>query len=272
MKPVVVLKAGRYEAGTEGGTSHTRAMVGSNDAFDAAMDRAGVVRVNSISQLFSAAEILSTGIRAKGNRLMIMTNGSGPGVMATDRAVEMGLSMATLPEALENKLSKILPKAWSRKNPADILGDATPERYQAALEICLENTEMDGLLVMLTPQALTDPNGVAEVVVEVSKGSKKPVLACWLGNEQVAEGRKILSAARIPNFQTPEAAVEAFSYLSSYRNNQKLLMQVPSSVAVVSKLPDVKGARLIIESVLAEGRKHLSTTEARAILAAFHIP
>lgn len=272
MKPVVVLKAGRYEDSMRESTSHTGAMVGGNDAFDAAMDRAGVVRVNSISQLFSAAEILSSDIKAEGNRLMIMTNGSGPGVMATDRAVEMGLSMALLPKELEVRLSKMLPPSWSRKNPADILGDATPERYEAALKICLENTEMDGILVMLTPQALTDPKGVAEAVVRVSKGSKKPILACWMGNEQVAEGRNILSAARIPNFQTPEAAVEAFSYLSSYRNNQKLLMQVPSSVAVVSKPPNINGARLIIESVMAEGRRHLSTTETRAILAAFHIP
>nr|CAA6800013.1 MAG: Acetyl-CoA synthetase (ADP-forming) alpha and beta chains, putative [uncultured Thiotrichaceae bacterium] len=272
MKPVVVLKAGRYEDNTRTVTSHTGAMVGGNDAFDAAMDRAGVVRVDSISQLFSAAEILSSGIKVEGNRLMVMTNGSGPGVMAIDRAVEMGLSMAVLPAALETRLSEMLPAGWSKKNPADILGDATPERYEAALEICLENKEMDGILVMLTPQALTDPKGVAEAVVRVSKRSKKTILACWIGNEQVAEGREILSAAQIPNFQTPEAAVEAFSYLSSYRSNQKLLMQVPSSVAVVSKPPDVRGARLIIESVLSEGRKHLSTTESRAILAAFHIP
>ncbi len=272
MKPVVVLKAGRYEDSLRKPTSHTGAMVGSNDAFDAAMDRAGVVRVNSISQLFSAAEILSSDIKVEANRLMIMTNGNGPGVMATDRAVEMGLSMAVLPKELEVRLGKILPASWSRKNPADILDDATPERYETTLKICLENPDMDGMLVMLTPQALTDPKGVAEAVVRISKDSKKPILACWMGNEQVAEGRNILSSAGIPNFQTPEAAVEAFSYLNSYRSNQKLLMQVPSSLAVASKPPNINGARLIIESVLAEGRKHLSATEARAILTAFHIP
>lgn len=273
MKPVVVLKAGRYAEGAKAASSHTGAMVGGNDAFDAAMDRAGVVRAASISQLFAAAEILSSGIRIEGNRLMILTNAGGPGVMATDRVVETGLSMAVLPDVLTKRLSKVLPANWSKANPADILGDATPERYEAALEICLENEQMDGVLVMLTPQAMTDPQGVAEAVVRVSKNSKKPVLACWMGNEQVAAGRECLSAARIPNFHTPEAAVESFAYLACYRNNQKLLMQVPSSAAGVDKkLPNVRGARLIIESVLAEGRKHLSTTESRAILAAFHIP
>jgi acetyltransferase len=272
MKPVVVLKAGRYEEGARAASSHTGAMVGGNDAFDAAMDRAGVVRADSISQLFAAAEILSSGIRVEGNRMMILTNAGGPGVMATDRVVETGLSMATIPDVLVKRLNKVLPPSWSKQNPADILGDATPERYEAALEICLENKDMDGVLVMLTPQAMTDPKGVAEAVVRVSKKSDKPILACWMGNEQVAAGRECLSAARIPNFQTPEAAVEAFAYLASYRNNQKLLMQVPASSAEHSKSPDVRGARLIIESVLSEGRKNLSTTESRAILSAFHIP
>ncbi len=278
MKPVVVLKAGRYAEGAKAASSHTGAMVGGNDAFDAAMDRAGVVRVGSVSQLFAAAEILSSGIRIEGNRLMIITNAGGAGVMATDRVVETGVRMAELPDALIKRLNKVLPANWSKNNPANILGDATPERYEEVLEICLENEEMDGVLTILTPQAMTDPKGVAEAIVRASEKNKKnhknkkPILACWMGNELVSAGRDCLSAARIPNFHTPEAAVESFAYLANYRNNQKLLMQVPSSSAEPSNPPDVRGARLIIESVLADGRKSLSTTESRAILAAFRIP
>lgn len=277
MKPVVVLKAGRYEEGSRAASTHTGAIVGGNEAFSAALERAGVVQVDTISQLFSAAQILSSGLRTQQNRLLIMTNGGGPGVMATDRAVETGLRMAELsPKTLE-ELNKVLPFTWSHGNPVDILGDATPERYAVALEHCLSDENVDGVLVMLTPQAMTDPEGVAKVVVERCKKVKngkscKPILACWMGEAQVEAGRAILSEANVPHFRTPEAAVEAFSYLTHYRNNQKMLMQVPPSVQEQEREPDVQGARLIIESVLAEGRRSLSTTESRAILSAFRIP
>ncbi len=272
MKPVIVLKAGRYEEGSRAASSHTGAIVGGDDAFDAALERAGVVRVNSINQLFSAAEVLSSGMSVNQNRLLIVTNGGGPGVMATDRAVEMNLRMSTLGTATVTALNKLLPAPWSHGNPVDMLGDATPERYEATLDICLADDCMDGVLVMLTPQAMTDPAGVAEAVVRVSQRHKKPLLACWMGDAQVERGREILSAAKIPNFNTPESAVEAFAYLTNYRSNQKMLMQVPASVEVQISEPDIEGARLIVESVLAEGRRVLSTTESRAILSAFRIP
>lgn len=272
MKPVIVLKAGRYEEGSRAASSHTGAIVGGDDAFDAALERAGVVRVNTITQLFSAAEILSSGMTVAQNRLMIVTNGGGPGVMATDRAVEMNLRIPKLAAATVTALNKVLPEAWSHGNPVDILGDATPERYAAVLDICLADENVDGVLVMLTPQAMTDPAAVAQVVVQAKVKFKKPLLACWMGNSQVEAGREILSAAKLPHFTAPESAVEAFSYLASYRSNQKLLMQVPASVEEQSSEPDLEGARLIIESVLAEGRRVLSTTESRAILSAFRIP
>ena len=277
MKPVVVLKAGRNEEGSRAASSHTGAIVGSNAAFDAALERAGAVQVTNINQLFSAAQILSSGLRINQNRLLIITNGGGPGVMATDRASETGLRMATLHNKTLNELNKILPFTWSRGNPVNILGDATPERYAAVLNLCMQDENIDGILVMLTPQAITDPVGVAQVVGNVCKEAKnaklcKPVLACWMGDSQVEAGRKVLSEHNVPHFRTPEAAVEAFSYLVDYRNNQKMLMQVPPSVPEQEREPDIQGARLIIESVLAEGRRSLSTTESRAILSAFRIP
>ena len=277
MKPVVVLKAGRSEEASKAASTHTGAIVGSNEAFNAALERAGVVRVDNINQLFSAAQILSSGLRVQQNRLLIMTNGGGPGVMATDKVSETGLRMATLGAKSLAELNKILPFTWSHGNPVDILGDASPERYASALTICMQDEDVDGILVMLTPQAMTDPVAVAEAVGKLYKDGKKsknckPVLACWMGDEQVSAGRQVLSGYHIPHFRTPEAAVEAFSYLTSYRNNQKMLLQVPPSVPEQEREPDIQGARLIIESVLAEGRRALSTTESRAILSAFRIP
>lgn len=272
MKPVVVLKAGRYEEGSRAATSHTGAIVGNDDAFDAALERAGVVRATTVTQLFNAAEILSSGIRVKQNRLCIVTNGGGPAVMATDRAIEMQLRMAAIPDETEKALDAVLPANWSHGNPVDILGDATPDRYQAALEICSRMPDMDGILVMLTPQAMTDPLGAARAVVNVAAKTTCPILACWMGEGQVEAGRKLLDDHNIPNFRAPESAVEGFAYLARHGSNQKLLMQVPSSVHTGDAEVDIAGARLILRSVMAEGRRNLSTTESRAILAAFRIP
>ena len=272
MKPVIVLKAGRYEEGSRAASSHTGAIVGGDDAFDAALERAGVVHVKSIAQLFSAAEILSSGISVNQNRLLIISNGGGPGVMATDRAIEVGLRIPKLSEATLTALNKLLPLPWSQDNPVDILASATPERYEAVLNICLMDENIDGVLVILAPQALTDATGVAQAVMRCHEQSKKPIIACWMGEDQVILGREILSAGNVPNFRTPDAAVEAFSYLAKYRSNQKMLMQVPASVEQQASEPDVEGARLIIESVLAQGRRMLSITESRAILSAFRIP
>lgn len=277
MKPVITLKAGRYEEGSRAASSHTRAIVGGDDAFDAALERAGVVRVNTIAQLFSAAQILASGARVSQNRLLIITNGGGPGVMATDRAVEVGLRMAELSPTTLEELNKVLPYTWSHGNPVDILGDADPDRYTNAIRLCMQDENVDGVLVMLSPQAMTEPEVVAQTVVNMCAEAKKgkgckPLLTCWMGEEQVASGRKILAEAGVPHFSTPDLAVEAFAYLTHYRSNQKLLMQVPPSVREQAREPDVAGARLIIESVLAEGRRSLSTTESRAILAAFRIP
>lgn len=270
-KPVFVIKVGRHDAGSRAVISHTGALVGSDDVFDAALRRAGVVRVESIGGLFSAAKSLASPHKYSGNRLAIITNGGGPGVMAIDRAVDVGVSVASLsPETVE-RLNQVLPTIWSHNNPVDIIGDATPQRYRDAVGICMEDPGVDGVLVILTPQAMTQPLEVAQLLVQDEGTFSKPLLTCWMGAAQIMDGRAQFAQAGIPSFNTPEAAVEAYSYITAYYRNQRLLAQVPAPLSH-RDAPDVAGARMVIESVLAERRKVLSEMESKALLSAFHIP
>ncbi len=271
IKPVILIKVGRHEAGSKAAMSHTASLVGSDDAFDAAVRRAGVVRVQTVTQLFSAAKALSCGFHPSGNRLAIVTNGGGPGVMATDRASDLGLVMAELSEATIARLNEVLPPNWSHGNPVDIIGDAQVERYQHAVAACLEDPNVDGVLTILTPQAMTKPLEAANAVIELANHYKKPLLSCWMGESQVAESRRAFAHAKKPNFRTPEPAVEVFSYLSDYYQNQKLLMQMPEPLSD-HQAPDVEGARMVIEGALLDKRKVLSEMESKALLSAFHIP
>ena len=271
MKPVVVVKAGRHIEGSRAAMTHTGAMVGADDVFDAALQRAGVVRAMTIEQLFAAAQLLATRHRVSGNRLAIVTNGGGLGVMATDRAIDLGVTMASLSEDTLAQLNESLPAQWSHANPVDLLGDASPERYQAAVSACLVDPGVDGVLVMLSPQAMTDTVACAQAVIDAQHANAKPVLACWMGEQQVAEANRLFSQHHLPCFPNPESSVEAFAYLASYYQNQQLLLQVPGPLVIRSK-PDVDGARLIIESVLAEKRTVLTITESKALLHAFAIP
>ncbi|MFW2374220.1 MAG: GNAT family N-acetyltransferase [Gammaproteobacteria bacterium] len=272
MKPVVVVKSGRHDEGKRVAMSHTGAMVAGDDVFHAALRRAGAVRAYTIKQLFSAAELLSSrGYRINGSRLAIVTNGGGPGVMATDRAVENDLSLAKLDSSTLEELDQFLPTHWSHGNPVDILGDADAERYKKALLACIKDDNVDGILVMLTPQAMTHATEAAQAVIEVASKSKKPVLACWMGGKQVAEAQQLFSDNKIAHFDTPEASVEAFSHLATYHQVQQLLIQVPTPLGKRSE-PDIEGARLIIEEALAQGRKALSDMETMAVLKAFNVP
>jgi acetyltransferase len=271
LKPVVIVKSGRHSEGLLAAASHTGALVGGDDVFDAAIRRAGAVRAMTIDQLFAAAQLLSKRPRIRGNRLGMVTNAGGPGVMATDRAVDLGLPIAQLGEETLRRLHAALPAHWSGGNPVDILGDATPERYRVATEACLSDPDVDGLLIMLTPQAITDPLASAQAVVDAARESHKPVLACWMGDSHVRDARELLLSHDIPSFHNPEGSVEAFGYLASYHRNQELLMQVPPPLEELSE-PDVAGANLIIDGALAERRTLLTMTESKAILRAFGIP
>lgn len=271
VKPVILVKVGRHEAASKAAMSHTASLVGSDDAFDAAVRRAGVVRVQTITQLFSVAKALSCGFDSTGNRLAIVTNGGGPGVIATDRAIDLGLVMATLSESTIEKLNQVLPSTWSHGNPIDIIGDAQADRYQHAVSACLKDPNVDGVLTILTPQAMTKPLEVANIVIELSNQFNKPLLTSWMGGEQVETSRAAFKLAKKPSFRTPELAVEVFSFLSAYHKNQKLLMQVPGPLSHHLE-PDVAGANMVIEGALQERRKVLSEMESKALLAAFHIP
>ncbi|MES9826081.1 MAG: bifunctional acetate--CoA ligase family protein/GNAT family N-acetyltransferase [Candidatus Thiodiazotropha endolucinida] len=271
IKPVIVLKVGRHAAGAEASMSHTGALVGSDETFSAALSRSGVLRVETISQLFSAAKALSSRYRVYGDRLAIITNGGGPGVMAADRASDLNIELAEFNDQTIDALNKVLPDIWSHGNPVDIIGDAPPERYRAAVDICLNDPGVDGTIVILTPQAMTEPEEVARALIDLADSHKKPILTSWMGGKQIESARKLFKDARLPSFRTLENAVDAFSYLSSYQKNQRLLLQTPAKSSRRHIQPDTEGARLIIESALSEQRKILTEPESFALLGAFRI-
>ena len=273
IKPVIALKVGRHAAGAEASMSHTGALVGSDETFSAALSRSGVLRVETIGQLFAAAKALSSvHYRGASERLVIVTNGGGPGAIAADRATDQGIELSSLSEKTMAALDEVLPSVWSHGNPVDIIGDAPPERYQQAIDICLEDPGVDGVIVILTPQAMTAPTEVARAVIESAKKSKKPIMTSWMGGGQVQEGRKLFLEAQVPNFGTLENAVDAFSYLARYNRNQRLLLQTPARLTRGQQAPDSDGARLIIEAVLNESRDILTEPESLAVLTAFGIP
>ncbi len=273
IKPVIALKVGRHAAGAEASMSHTGALVGSDETFSSALSRSGVLRVQSVSQLFAAAKVLSRShYRVASDRLVIITNGGGPGVMAADRATDQGIQLSTLSDETMNALNGVLPGVWSHGNPVDIIGDAPPERYSEAVEICLADPGVDGAIVILTPQAMTAPTLVAEEIIKTAEKCKKPILTCWMGGKQVEEARQLLNEARIPDFMMLEDAVDAFSFIGTYNRNQRLLLQTPARLSSGQASADKDGARLIIEGVLTERRKVLTEPESMAILNAFKIP
>ncbi len=270
VKPVMVMKVGRHESGARAVMSHTGAMVGSDDVFDAALRRAGVVRGTRINDLFSVATVLESGQRANGKELIIVTNGGGPAAVACDRASDLGIPLASLTEETVARLNAVLPATWSHGNPVDIIGDASAQRYEDAIRICQQDANCGGLLVILSPQAMTDALEVARRVAELGQQSRQPLLTCWMGGAQVQPGRDYLAHADVPGFRTPESAIEGFAYLTTFHHNQQLLLQTPGPTRM-DQQPDVAGARLIIDSVLAEQRTVLTELESMALLAAFRI-
>jgi acetyltransferase len=271
VKPVILMKVGRHPAGSRAAVSHTGAIVGSDDVFEAVVKRAGVVRVRSVGQLVAAAQALSSHVRPRGNRLAVVTNGGGPGVMAADVAADLDLPLAELSPLTVDSLRDALPSNWSHGNPVDLIGDADSARYRAAVSACLADDGVDGLLTILTPQAMTDAEDVARAVVESARGSSKPLIACWMGEAHVASARKILTDASIPTFRTPDPAVEMFAHVSAFYRNQQALLQTPGPLAR-GPAPDLRGARMVIEAALGDRRKVLTEMESKALLAAFHIP
>lgn len=271
-KPVVVLKAGRKLDGNAAAQTHSGAIVGSDDVFDAVLRRAGAVRVRSFVELFSAAKCLASRYRPVGPRLGVIANGGGPGVLAADYVGEMGLQLGVLSPASAAALAPQLPKDATLTDLIDLSEDATPAHYRAALEAADKDKQLDGVLVICSPKFGSDPDGAARELVQARPKMSKPLVACWMGDAAVQPARRALAEAQIPSFRTPEAAVGAFNNIASFYQNQQLLQQTPPPLSAHLAAPDVEGARLLIESVLTERRKVLTEMESKALLAAFHIP
>ncbi|OCQ99131.1 acetyl CoA synthetase subunit alpha [Nostoc sp. MBR 210] len=273
-KPIIVIKAGRTEAAAKAAASHTGALAGSDAVLDAAFRRCGVLRVNSISDLFDVAEVLAKQPRPKGPRLTILTNAGGPGVLATDALIEAGGELATIsPDAIA-AFDKILPTHWSHNNPIDILGDADPQRYTQALEIAATDPNSDGLLVILTPQAMTDPTQTAEQLKPYAQIPGKPILASWMGGAEVTAGETILNRQSIPTYRYPDTATRIFSYMWQFSYNLRGIYETPVLPAVdpQSGIPDRNLVAKIITSARQDGRTILTEFESKQILAAYGIP
>jgi len=270
-KPVVVLKAGRKPAGNRAALTHSGAIVGSDDVFDAALRRAGAVRVRSFVELFSAAKCLASRYKPVGKRLAIVTNGGGPGVLAADWVSEIRLQLGRLKPDEAAALKPLMPPMATFTDLIDVSEDAGPEHYRAAIDAASHAAQIDGILVIYSPKVDMDGDAIAAAIAGFNRQVSKPLLTCWMGDASVGDARQILNDANIPTFRTPEAAVGAFGNIASFYQNQQLLQQTPPPLSDLAN-PDVEGARLLIESVLAERRKVLTEMESKALLAAFHIP
>jgi acetyltransferase len=272
-KPIIVLKAGRTEAAAKAAASHTGSLTGSDEVLDAAFRRVGVLRVNSISELFDMAEVLSKQPRPKGPRLAILTNAGGPGVLATDALIEDKGELAPLSAETMAALDEILPAAWSHSNPIDILGDADPKRYASSLEITAKDPNFDGLLAILTPQAMTDPTATAEHLRQHTKISGKPVLASWMGGEAVEAGQQILNQAGIPTYEYPDTAAHVFTLMWGSSYNLQGLYETPNGPVDSETATNARErAEAIIAAVRRQGRTVLTEPESKQLLAAYGIP
>lgn len=271
-KPIIVIKAGRTEAAAHAAASHTGSLAGSDDALDAAFDRCGVLRVNTISDLFYMAEVLGKQPRPKGPRLTIVTNAGGPGVLATDALVQGGGILAEISPETMAKLNEFLPAAWSHNNPVDVLGDATAERYAKSLEVVAADPNSDGMLVILTPQAMTDAKAIAEMLAPYSRQQGKPLLASWMGGNSVEAGEEVLNRANIPTFGYPDTAARMFDYMWKYSDNLRQLYETPALALSEDVQIDRATARSIIDGVKASGRTILTEYESKKLLMSYGIP
>jgi acetyltransferase len=272
-KPIIVIKAGRTEAAARAAASHTGALAGSDEVLDAAFRRCGVLRVDTLADVFYLAEVLAKQPRPAGPRLTIVTNAGGPGVLATDRLIAQGGALAALSAGTIAALDALLPAAWSHGNPIDILGDAGADRYAGALEIAARDPDSDGLLAILTPQAMSEPTRTAERLKPYARIAGKPVLACWMGGAEVVAGEMILNQAGIPTFPYPDTAARVFTAMWRSAYNLRGLYETPTLPGIDE---DAEGARArasaLGEAARRAGRTVLTEFESKQLLAAYGIP
>jgi acetyltransferase len=270
-KPVIVVKAGRHAAAAKAAMSHTGALAGVDAVYDAAFRRAGLLRVLGLDELFDAVEVLGTTKHLPGDRLAILTNGGGAGVLATDALLDRNGVLAQLSDETLKTLDGVLPPTWSHGNPVDIIGDAPPKRYSDALATLLASRDVDAVLVLNCPTAVASSTDAARAVIETAATSRHTVLTNWLGTRAVQDSRDLFAAAGLPTFETPDEAVRGFSYLTSYRRAQEILLEVPASQPDTF-VPDEARAKEIIAAALAAGQSWLDEEKVHGILTAYQIP
>ena len=269
-KPVIVVKAGRAGKGVKAAASHTGALAGSDIVFDAAIRRAGMLRVDTLQDLFMAAETLARFGSNRDTELTLMTNGGGAGVMAADAAALAGVPLHELDDALRARLDAVLPATWSHANPVDIIGDAPVNRYTDTLQALLAAPDGGAVLFMHAPTAIVRSDDIARACAPLARRAPDRMMACWLGDAAVAEARRIFVEAGVADYATPEEAVRAFALLATYRRNQQQLLEAPTAAECAP--PDIAAARAPIEAALAAGRDMLDELEAKAVLKAYGIP
>ncbi len=272
-KPIIVVKAGRFGESAKAAASHTGSLTGEDIVYDAAFKRAGLVRVDEIADLFNCAEVLGTQPNPRGPNLAIVTNAGGPGVMTTDSLIAKGGKLAKLSQKTMKTLNSILPHCWSGGNPIDILGDAKADRYKAVVEACFKDENVDGLLIIYTPQGVADPAEIARSIVEFckSKGRYKTVLTSFMGYNEVEEANRILSENSIPTYSTPEQAVATYVYMYQYKRNLDLLYETPEELPVDS-VPPKRPLTVIMRNAARENREILTEMEAKQLLDYYNIP
>ncbi len=270
-KPIVAYKAGRFSESAAAAASHTGAMAGVDAVYEAAFQRAGIVRIFEVDDMFDCAELLARQQPPRGDRLAIITNAGGPGVMTTDALIALDGELAKISDDTVEKLNECLPPFWSHGNPVDVLGDAPPDRFAKALEIVVKDEGVDAVLVILTPQAMTDPTATAHAVGKVAAKAHKPILAAWMGGHMVSDGLQILNEAGIPSYTAPEKAIRAFMHLVSYARNLEILHETPRDLPVSFSL-DRKRLRGVFNTILTEGSEILSENVSKSFLEAYEIP
>ncbi|MBL8397439.1 MAG: GNAT family N-acetyltransferase [Candidatus Accumulibacter sp.] len=271
IKPIILLKAGRHELGAQAAVAHSGIAAVADAVFDAALRRTGAVRVQNVGQLFTAAKALASRFHPRGDRLAIVTNGGGPGAVAADRAGDLGIPLARLSDETRAALHKVLPADCSSINPVDIGGDATPQTYRDSILAVAADANVDSILVMLSPQAMTEPVEVAQAIIDLAEEIRLSISCCWMGGRQVAPAREMLEKAGIPVFHTPDTVIELFDTISRYFRNQKLLLETPGPSNPSAGSGDSDG-RMMIEALLGARRKVLSGMESKAVLRAYNIP
>jgi len=271
LKPVIAIKAGRHEAAARAATSHTGALAGMDAVYDAAFRRAGILRVQTLDELFDAVETVAASPEFSGDGLTVLTNGGGIGVLATDGLMDQGGRLTPLSPETVAQLDKVLPRTWSRNNPVDIIGDATGKRYGDALSILLEAPETNAVLVVNCPTAIASGVEAAQAVIDTVARKRRRVLTNWLGSASAQAARRLFAAARIPTFETPDDAITGFMHWVRYRRGQEIILEVPSSVAP-DFCPDLARARRTVETALRVGDGWLTQSAVHDLLHCYGIP